>query len=150
MYLVQLPVAAFYADRAGALYNQVLCFVCRVWRRLDYGVCTSLLEGRLAPSSHRLISGYNGLLVAVAGSQLPAQPPPEGFCVQVKRCVFQLLQALCHMHAHSVAHCDLKADNILLDVRGQVKLADFGFARKVYPATHNLRLDACVHAVCYR
>ena len=83
---------------------------------------------------------------------------PQGFelggrievsAVQVKRLFFQVLQGLCHIHAYSVAHRDLKADNLLLDCSGQVKIADFGVARRVEPVK-GLRLCVRVHALCYR
>lgn len=37
------------------------------------------------------------------------------------------------MHSKGFAHLDLKHDNILLDENINVKLADFGFARKLPP-----------------
>jgi serine/threonine protein kinase len=40
----------------------------------------------------------------------------------------QTVQALEYIHTHSVVHCDIKPDNLLLDVGGRVQLCDFGSA----------------------
>ena len=42
----------------------------------------------------------------------------------------QLLSALAYCHSRNVAHRDIKPDNIFLDQYGQIKLADFGLAKK--------------------
>ena len=41
----------------------------------------------------------------------------------------QLLQGLNYCHGHLVLHRDLKAANLLINNRGELKLADFGLAR---------------------
>eukprot|EP01123_Difflugia_compressa_P007177 TRINITY_DN19742_c0_g1_i1.p1 TRINITY_DN19742_c0_g1~~TRINITY_DN19742_c0_g1_i1.p1 ORF type:complete len:204 (+),score=29.40 TRINITY_DN19742_c0_g1_i1:32-613(+) len=43
------------------------------------------------------------------------------------RVCLDVLQALHHMHVMHCVHRDIKSDNILLNHKGQVKLADFGF-----------------------
>eukprot|EP01126_Amoeba_proteus_P058453 TRINITY_DN7543_c0_g1_i2.p1 TRINITY_DN7543_c0_g1~~TRINITY_DN7543_c0_g1_i2.p1 ORF type:complete len:240 (-),score=45.84 TRINITY_DN7543_c0_g1_i2:88-807(-) len=42
-----------------------------------------------------------------------------------------MLKALSHMHSLNCIHRDIKSDNILLNIYGQVKLADFGFSRQL-------------------
>lgn len=44
------------------------------------------------------------------------------------RYVAQLAHALAHCHSHDVIHRDLKLENLLLDTRGDVKIADFGWS----------------------
>ncbi|KAK5107788.1 hypothetical protein LTR62_000656 [Meristemomyces frigidus] len=58
---------------------------------------------------------------------------------EVKTLLLQLSSAVEYLHDHWILHRDLKTSNILLNNRGEVKLADFGMARFVGdPAPANL------------
>ncbi|KAL7420198.1 hypothetical protein Q5752_005164 [Cryptotrichosporon argae] len=48
---------------------------------------------------------------------------------EVKTILRQLLSATAHCHAHWILHRDLKTSNLLMNNRGQIKVADFGLAR---------------------
>lgn len=52
---------------------------------------------------------------------------------EVKTLLRQLTSAVKYLHENSIMHRDLKTSNILLNNRGQLKLADFGMARYVPP-----------------
>ena len=41
----------------------------------------------------------------------------------------EILVALDELHAHRIIHCDLRPENILVDVRGHIVLSDFGLSR---------------------
>lgn len=41
---------------------------------------------------------------------------------------FGIMSGLEYLHAHNIAHRDLKLENILLDVDGECLITDFGFA----------------------
>ncbi|CAK8530111.1 unnamed protein product [Lathyrus sativus] len=43
----------------------------------------------------------------------------------------QILLGLYHLHQQGIVHCDLKCKNVLLSSSGTVKLADFGFAKRI-------------------
>uniref|UniRef100_A0A6B2L609 Protein kinase domain-containing protein n=1 Tax=Arcella intermedia TaxID=1963864 RepID=A0A6B2L609_9EUKA len=47
---------------------------------------------------------------------------------QIARVCNDVLQALNHMHQMHCIHRDIKSDNVLLNRKGEIKLADFGFS----------------------
>jgi len=50
---------------------------------------------------------------------------------QIALCCKETLRALSYIHSLHRIHRDIKSDNILLDVEGHVKLADFGYAAQL-------------------
>lgn len=48
---------------------------------------------------------------------------------EVKTLLFQLLSAIALCHDNWIVHRDLKTSNLLMNNRGQIKVADFGLAR---------------------
>ncbi|GMK53442.1 hypothetical protein CspeluHIS016_0100280 [Cutaneotrichosporon spelunceum] len=49
---------------------------------------------------------------------------------EIKTIMRQLLSAVGHCHSNWILHRDLKTSNLLMNNRGQIKVADFGLARK--------------------
>ncbi|KAF5781833.1 putative protein kinase ULK-Fused family [Helianthus annuus] len=58
---------------------------------------------------------------------------------EVQKIAKQLVSALHYLHSNRIIHRDMKPQNILICVRGVVKLCDFGFARAVSHNTVVLR-----------
>jgi cell division cycle 2-like len=49
---------------------------------------------------------------------------------EIKTLLLQLLSAVGHCHKNWILHRDLKTSNLLMNNRGQIKVADFGLARR--------------------
>jgi len=55
---------------------------------------------------------------------VPAMDP-----LLVKSYMYQLLKGIVFCHSHRILHRDLKPQNLLIDKKGRLKLADFGLSR---------------------
>ncbi len=49
---------------------------------------------------------------------------------QIRVLMRHLLEGLQYCHARDILHRDIKGSNLLVNSRGQLKLADFGLARR--------------------
>lgn len=67
---------------------------------------------------------------------------------ETKTLMLQLCSAVDYLHDHWIMHRDLKTSNLLLNNRGELKLADFGMAR--YTANPPPRLTQLVVTLWYR
>jgi tRNA A-37 threonylcarbamoyl transferase component Bud32 len=59
---------------------------------------------------------------------------------QALQIVPQICEALQYAHEEDIVHRDIKPENILLDRRGQVKIADFGLAKLMRPSAAEFTL----------
>lgn len=62
--------------------------------------------------------------------------------IVVKSYMHQVLEGLNYCHLNRILHRDLKPQNLLLDCRGHIKIADFGLARRF-----NVPVRAYTHEV---
>ena len=70
--------------------------------------------------------------------------------MQIKCYMKQLLKGLAHCHRQGVLHRDLKAANLLINNEGDLKLADFGLARKFREGDKDSRFTNRVITLWYR
>ena len=76
-----------------------------------YWIILELMEGALTDVLIALNTNYS-----------------EGFCKYV---LLKTLQGLDFLHKRHVIHRDIKSDNILINMEGDVRLADFGYAAQL-------------------
>uniref|UniRef100_A0A6N2ME74 Protein kinase domain-containing protein n=1 Tax=Salix viminalis TaxID=40686 RepID=A0A6N2ME74_SALVM len=76
---------------------------------------------------------YSLLLEYARGGSLSYHLKKSGGCLQesdVKGYTRSILKGLRHIHSKGFVHCDMKLDNMLLFENGEVKIADFGLAKR--------------------
>lgn len=59
---------------------------------------------------------------------------------EIKCLLRQLLQGVAHFHAKGAMHRDLKTANLLYNNKGQLKICDFGLARKCWKKPYTIKV----------
>ena len=76
---------------------------------------------------------------------------PEGLNPKLIRSfVFQMCKAVHYLHINNMIHRDVKPENLLIDENMQLKLCDFGFARKITLNEKNNNIEAMTDYVATR
>ena len=76
---------------------------------------------------------------------------PEGLNPKLIRSfAFQMCKAVHYLHINNMIHRDVKPENLLIDENMQLKLCDFGFARKITLDEKNNNIDAMTDYVATR
>ena len=76
---------------------------------------------------------------------------PEGLNPKLIRSfVFQMCKAVHYLHINNMIHRDVKPENLLIDENMQLKLCDFGFARKITLNDKNNNIEAMTDYVATR
>lgn len=68
---------------------------------------------------------------------LLAHPEVTFSAANLKSLNHQMLSGLAYLHNRAILHRDMKGSNILLNARGELKLADFGLARIYHKRKRN-------------
>ena len=56
----------------------------------------------------------------------------------IRKIIYQLVKAVDYMHSYDIVHRDVKPENLLINKKGVLKICDFGFARMLPKALHEL------------
>ena len=102
-------------------------------KELDHPNVVKLLDVVHAPGKLYMVFEYlDKDLKKHMDDSTPIDCAVEGLppCL-VKSYMYQLLQGISYCHSRQVLHRDLKPQNLLIDNKGIIKLADFGLARAV-------------------
>jgi len=76
---------------------------------------------------------------------------PDGLSPKlIKSFVYQMCKAIAYMHKNNMIHRDIKPENLLIDENLNLKLCDFGFARKVKLNKSNNNVDEMTDYVATR
>nr|WP_267877373.1 serine/threonine-protein kinase [Massilia mucilaginosa] len=101
------------------------------------------IEGDAAQQSI-IMEFVDGCTLREAGKR---GPMPEA---QVLDIVAQVADAMCEAHAAKLIHGDIKPANLMLEPGGQVRIMDFGLARKIDPqATESVVFDQTEGTIAY-
>ena len=68
----------------------------------------------------------------------------------IRSLVYQMCKAVSYLHKNNMIHRDVKPENLLIDENFNLKLCDFGFARKVKLNKNNNNIDTMTDYVATR
>ena len=68
----------------------------------------------------------------------------------IRSLVYQMCKAVAYLHQNNMIHRDVKPENLLIDDKLNLKLCDFGFARKVKLNKNNNNIDTMTDYVATR
>lgn len=60
----------------------------------------------------------------------------------------EVLQGLRHLHKKGIMHRDIKGQNVLVDQRGNTKLADFGASTQIHEVMDSVSQNGVLHTSC--
>ena len=76
---------------------------------------------------------------------------PDGLSPKlIKSFIYQMCKAIAYMHNNNMIHRDIKPENLLIDDKLNLKLCDFGFARKVKLNKNNNNINEMTDYVATR
>ncbi|XP_047051693.1 mitogen-activated protein kinase kinase kinase 18-like [Lolium rigidum] len=125
-----LAVKSVGADRAGELKREQ-----GILSGLSSPYVVRCLASEVSASSDGSGRGYDMLMEYAPGGSLADEIRRRGGRFEEEALIRwrarDILRGLAHAHAAGVAHCDVKARNVLIGADGLAMIADFGCARRV-------------------
>ncbi|CAH2076292.1 unnamed protein product [Thlaspi arvense] len=110
----------------------------------DLGDCSEIVrcfgEGRTVENGEEI---YNLFLEYASGGNLGDRVRKSGDALpefEVRRFTRSIVKGLCHIHASGFSHCDVKLENILVFGNGDVKISDFGLAKRTGEIGEEIRV----------
>jgi serine/threonine protein kinase len=90
------------------------------------------------------------VLEYLAGGELYDALLKNGKCAteQAFKYFFQITIGIAYLHKNSICHRDVKLENVILDSKGDAKLADFGMASVVPPGAKLMESVGSPHYAC--
>ncbi|WVZ64631.1 hypothetical protein U9M48_014125 [Paspalum notatum var. saurae] len=108
--------------------------------------CYGFLRGPFDEPSYLLDFMDAGSLGRILWSRRGRGIPEPALAEVAAQCVMGLAQ----LHSRGVAHLDVKPDNFLANVRGEIKIADFNTSRILYGAAgERLQVSITAGTTCY-
>uniref|UniRef100_A0A1J3JQL7 Mitogen-activated protein kinase kinase kinase YODA n=1 Tax=Noccaea caerulescens TaxID=107243 RepID=A0A1J3JQL7_NOCCA len=111
----------------------------------DLGDCSEIVrcfgEGRTVENGEEI---YNLFLEYASGGNLGDRIKKSGEGLpefEVRRFTRSIVKGLCHIHASGFSHCDVKLENILVFGDGEVKISDFGLAKRRSEIGEEIRVE---------
>jgi hypothetical protein len=132
--LVALKVLAVGPDTAGTFADRFLREA-RALARLAHPAIVTIHDFGEAGELYYFVMEY-----VEGGSLRRFVRPGRVEQAQAMSLVLQMCDALQYAHEEGIVHRDVKPENILLDRRGRVKVADFGLARLLGPTPADFTL----------
>ena len=68
---------------------------------------------------------------------------------QIKNIFYQILSGMAYLHKNKIIHRDIKSSNILMNHKGEIKIGDYGLARRD-SKSDNKKYTFKVVTICYR
>lgn len=62
---------------------------------------------------------------------------------RIKLFMYKIFLGLAYLHHNDIIHRDLKPDNILVNIENEIKIADFGWARKLAQSDESFTKEIC-------
>ncbi|KAL2912784.1 Protein kinase, partial [Polyrhizophydium stewartii] len=107
--------------RKDMIVNEIM-----VMKECQHPNIVNYIESFLVRESLWVLMEYmeGGMLTDIIDRHKFSEPQIASICLET-------LRGLHHLHSRNIIHRDIKSDNILLDLKGRVKISDFGYSAKL-------------------